>query len=103
MLRTFSGYKKEILDLSHATTPKLTDTMGMFSSVKSKQIRLDNMDFSKVEYHGGNPYKNGSVNVKMFWNLANDTVIYVKDQNAKSFIEARLAEAGKTNQVIIVN
>ena len=103
MHRAFGMCSNEILDLSNATTPKLTDTMGMFSSVKSKQIRLDNMDFSKVEYHGGNPYKNGSVNIKMFWNLANDTVIYVKDQNAKSFIEARLAEAGKTNQVIIVN
>ncbi len=103
MYRMLGSYQAETLDLSTFDTSNVTDMAGMFGNVKSKIIRLDNFDFSKVIYHGGNPYKNNSVNVKMFWNIADDAVIYVKNETAKNFVMERLQEANKTNQVVIVN
>jgi surface protein len=103
MYRMFGSQKVETLDLSTLDTSNVIDTMGMFANVKSKNLRLDNCDFSKVQYHGGNDYYDESVNIKMFASISNNTKIYVKDEAAKEFISARLQEAGKNNEVIIVN
>ena len=103
MLSSYGTVTGETLDLRTFDTSKVTDMMGMFRNVKSNVIRLDNFDFSGVLYHGGNTYKDSSVNFKMFDNISTSTVIYVKDNTAKSFVQARLQEAGKSNQVIVVS
>ena len=103
MNRMFSGYNTEVLDLKGMDTTKVFDMSLMFSGLNAKELRLDTFDFSNVQYHGGNPYYNSSVNGPMFTKINDDMVIYVKDEAAKTFVNARLAEAGKTNTVIIAS
>ena len=103
MYRMFSGYKTEILDLRGFDTSKVFDMNFMFGKVEAKELRLDTFEFSNVQYHGGNPYYNGSINGPMFTDINDDMIIYVKDEAAKEFVEARLVEAEKTNTVVIAS
>ncbi|MBQ7240202.1 MAG: BspA family leucine-rich repeat surface protein [Bacilli bacterium] len=103
MERMFGKNDMEILDLRGFDTSKVFDMNLMFWGVDAKELRLDTFDFSAVQYHGGNPYYNSSINGPMFSHISDSMVIYVKDEAAKKFVEDRLVEAEKTNTVIIAS
>ena len=80
----------ENLDLSNFDTSNVTETNGMFKGTSSlKNLKLNKASFNKVTTYA-----------EMFDNTA-VTNITVKDATAKTFIEARLADAGKIATVTV--
>ncbi len=89
MFRDLSQIKE--LDLSSFDTRKVTIMANMFCGMSSLEyLDLRNAEFSQVTSYGG-----------MFSNVKNGITIIVKDEENRSWIEARLKEAGRTGNVLL--
>jgi len=82
------------MDLSNFDTSKVTNMPRMFAGCSSlTELDISSMTFDSVEFY-----------YYMFEGVPNNIHIKVKDEAAKTFIEARLAEANITEGVVeIVN
>ena len=82
----------DTLDLSGWTNnSNLTAAIFMFQNATIKNLYMNKLSFDSITSH-----------LSMF-DQANITNIYVKDETAKTWIEARLTEANKTSNVQIAN
>ncbi len=107
------------LDLSNFDTSKVTDMMSMFSSCESlTSLNVSNFNISKdatimfMINHCSNlttirfdntSFDNVFPDDCMLYDLPNGINVYVKDETAKSFIEARLSDASTSGTVIIAS
>jgi len=80
------------LDLSSFDTSKVTDTSSMFEKGTFTNIKLNKATFNSVTNY-----------INMFNEIHSISTIYVKDIDAKTFIETRLNDAGKSATVTIAN